>query len=88
MYYVPDDTTKCGLYECKTCGARFLALEIEEKTFCPDCDTDMDYEFGPDDDMEAAGETAQLVQVLEGEDVEMYDKLLSLAVTGGDYEWL
>ena len=30
MYYVPDGTTRCGFYECKECGYRFLDLETEE----------------------------------------------------------
>ena len=45
-------------------------------------------EIGPDDDMSDAQETAKLIKILEGEDVEKYDKLLSLALTGGDYEWI
>ena len=30
----------------------------------------------------------KLLQMIEGEDVEKYDALLSLAVTGGDYSWM
>ncbi len=45
-------------------------------------------EIGPDDDMPEIKETARLVRMVEGEDVEKYDKLLSLAVTGGDYSWI
>ena len=33
-------------------------------------------------------ESAKLIQILEGEDVEKYDALLSLAETGGDYNWI
>ena len=45
-------------------------------------------EIGPDEEMPKAREAAKLLQVVEGEDVEKFDTLLSLAVTGGDYEWL
>jgi hypothetical protein len=34
-------------------------------------------------------EDAKLVKIIEGEEeVEKYDTLLSLAITGGDYEWI
>jgi hypothetical protein len=55
---------------------------------CPYCEKEVDMEIGPDDDMSDAQETAKLIKILEGEDVEKYDKLLSLALTGGDYEWI
>ena len=45
-------------------------------------------EIGPDDEMPSASEAAKLIQMVEGEDVEKYDVLLSLAITGGDYEWI
>ena len=28
MFYVPDGTTRCGYYECKSCGNRFLDIKI------------------------------------------------------------
>ena len=28
MYYVPDDTERCGYYECDSCGSRFLDVRI------------------------------------------------------------
>ena len=31
MYYVPDGTTKCGFYECKSCKSRFLSLQTMKK---------------------------------------------------------
>ena len=68
MYYVPDGTKKCGYYECKKCGNRFL---------------------GPDESMEDILDTAQLLQKIEGEEeVEKMDALLSLAITGGDCNWI
>lgn len=45
-------------------------------------------EVGPDEEMPKAVESAKLIQMLEGEDVEKYDTLLSLAITGGDYTWI
>ncbi|MBP3886209.1 MAG: hypothetical protein J6F30_00940 [Cellulosilyticum sp.] len=88
MYYVPDGTTKCGYYECKECGARFLSLQLSEVIPCPYCEKDFDPEIGPDEEMTALDAEATLQKVLEGEEVEMWDKLLSLAITGGDEEWL
>ena len=52
MYYVPDGTKKCGYYECKKCGNRFLSLQTMEKIPCPDCEAEIDYEIGPDESME------------------------------------
>ena len=45
-------------------------------------------EMGPDDKMPDTLENAKLIKVLEGEEVEEYDTLLSLAITGGDYNWI
>lgn len=88
MYYVPDGTTKCGYYECKKCGNRFLSLQTMEKIPCPDCESEIDYEIGPDESLEELLDTAYLKEVVEGEDVEKMDSLLSLAVTGGDFSWI
>lgn len=88
MYYVPDGTTKCGYYECKKCGNRFLSLQTMEKIPCPDCEAEIDYEIGPDESLEELLDTAYLKEVVEGEDVEKMDSLLSLAVTGGDFSWI
>ena len=73
MYYVPDGTTKCGFYECKCCRSRFMSLQTMKKIPCP--------YFEQDSDME-------IQEIVEGENVEKMDRLLSLAITGGDYEWL
>lgn len=88
MYYVPDETKKCGYYECRECGTRFLSLHLEEAIPCPYCEKDFDPEIGPDEEMVIAQAEAMLVKVIEGEEVEKWDKLLSLAITGGDEEWL
>jgi len=87
MYYVPDGTRICGFYECEKCGERFLSIQVGSKLVCRFCGEIPDYEIGPDDEMPKAEENAKLLEVVEGDDVEKYDQLLSLAITGGDYEW-
>lgn len=88
MFYVPDGTQICGFYECEDCSNRFLSLKIAPRIVCPYCGEAPDMEIGPDEEMPEPNEAAVLLEVVEGEDVEKYDTLLSLAVTGGDYEWL
>lgn len=88
MFFVPDDTAQCGFYECTDCGMRFLDMRIAPRLVCPYCGETPDMEIGPDEEMPTNSETAKLIKMLEGEDVEKYDTLLSLAITGGDYSWL
>jgi len=88
MFYVPDETDRCGFYECSDCGSRFLDVRIVPKLVCPYCGEEVNMEIGPDEEMPKPNEAAKLIQMLEGEDVEKYDTLLSLAVTGGDYSWI
>ena len=88
MYYVPDGTEQCGFYECDDCGTRFLDLRIAPRLVCPYCGEMPNMEIGPDDEMPEEKESARLLQMIEGEDVEKYDTLLSLAITGGDYGWI
>ena len=88
MYYVPDGTLRCGFYECAECGNRFLDIRISPTLVCPYCGEELDMEIGPNDDMPEIKESAKLLQTLEGEDVEKYDTLLSLAITGGDEGWI
>ena len=88
MYYVPDGTDKCGFYECDDCGTRFLDIKMSPRIVCPYCGEDPDMEVGPDEETPTVKESAKLLQILEGEDVEKYDALLSLAETGGDYNWI
>lgn len=88
MYYLPDGTVRCGYYECKSCGEKFLSLRTEEMITCPYCEAETEREIGPDEEPQAMQDTAKLIQVLEGEDVERMDGLLSLAITGGGYEWI
>ena len=55
----------------------------------PDCEAEIDYEIGPDESMEDILDTAQLLQKIEGEEeIEKMDALLSLAITGGDCNWI
>jgi hypothetical protein len=88
MYYVPDGTTKCGYYECEVCGYRFLDLATDPEIECPDCAADFDPEIGPDEEMAAGTKSAKLISVCQGEEVEKMDALLSLAITGGNYDWI
>lgn len=89
MYYVPDGTLMCGFYECTECGNRFLSTMIGPKVMCPACGKAPDMEIGPDDPMPSESETAVLLEVIEGEEeVEKMDTLLSLAFTGGDFNWI
>lgn len=89
MFFVPDNTQIAGFYECDDCGERFLSLQIAPKMVCPYCGEEPDMEIGPDDVMKEAGQSAHLIKVIEGVDeVEKMDGLLSLAITGGDYDWL
>lgn len=89
MYYVPDNTNLCGFYECKSCDSRFLHLKVVPAMVCPYCGEIPDMEIGPDEELPELKEDAKLLQVIEGEDeVEKMDSLLSLAFTGGDYNWI
>ena len=90
MYYVKDGTQRCGFYECRKCGTRFLHETIRPALSCPYCgEQSFDMEIGPDEEIPADEENAVLVEVVEGEEnVERYDTLLSLAITGGNYEWI
>ena len=89
MYFVPNGTKECGYYECKKCGYRFLSLQTMKKIACPDCESEIDYEIGPDESMEYVIDTAELLEKIEGEEeVEKMDTLLSLAITGGDESWI
>ena len=45
--------------------------------------------IGPDEPLEDVLDTAELLQKIEGEEeVEKIDALLSLAITGGDCNWI
>ena len=65
-----------------------MDIKIGPSMVCPYCGEEPNMEIGPDEEMPRIMETARLLQVIEGEDVEKYDALLSLAVTGGDENWI
>ena len=89
MYFVEDGTMVAGFYECTECNNRFLSERIAPLMLCPYCGEMADMEIGPDEEMPKDTETAKLLQVVEGDDVEKYDILLSHTITGGDdEEWL
>ena len=88
MYFVPDGTRLCGFYECEDCLNRFLSVTVMPCMVCPCCGKAVDMEIGPDEEMPQIVESAKLIKVVEGDEVEMMDTLLSLAITGGNYEWL
>lgn len=67
----------------------FSVFTDDEKIACPDCESEIDYEIGPDESMENVIDTAELLEKIEGEEeVEKMDTLLSLAITGGDESWI
>ena len=90
MYFVPDGTKLCGFYECvnSECNMRFLDVRIAPTLVCPYCGEEVDMEVGPDEEMPVAVETAKLLDVIRDDDVERMDSLLSLAITGGDFDWI
>ena len=91
MYFVPDGTKLCGFYECENdeCCMRFLSTKIVPRMMCPYCGEEVDMEIGPDEEMPQNTETAKLLQVVEGkEEVEMMDRLLSVAFDSDDENWL
>lgn len=89
MYFVPDGTQLCGFYECKSCAMRYLDVRVMPRMVCNYCGEEADMEIGPDDDMPEVAEDAVLLEVVRGEEeIVKMDTLLSLAITGGDYDWL
>ena len=64
-------------------------MQTMSRITCPDCAAEIDYEIGPDETMEDVVDTAVLVEKIEGEEeVARMDALLSLAVTGGNFDWI
>ena len=89
MYFLSDGVTRCGFYDCCECGMRFLHERVAPKMVCPYCGDEPDMELGPDEELDTAEETAILLEEINGaEEVERMDALLSLASTGGDYNWI
>ena len=46
MYFVADGTKRCGFYECRECGWRFLDEMIFPRLACPNCGETVDMEIG------------------------------------------
>lgn len=66
-----------------------FGFKIAPTLVCPYCGEEADMEIGPDEEMPKVVESAKLIQMVRGvEEVEKMDKLLSLAVTGGDFSWI
>lgn len=88
MYFVPDETKKCGFYECRKCSYRFLSIQTMKKIPCPECESSIDYEIGPGESLEDLLDTADLLDIIEGEeDVQRMDALLSCAYVEDD-SWI
>lgn len=78
-----------AIMNVKSVGTVSSSLTVRPQMVCPACGEQPDMEIGPDEPMPVIEETAKLLQVIQGEDeVEKMDTLLSLAVTGGNEEWL
>ena len=88
MHFVPDETVLAGFYECEECNYRFLSQQVGPTLICPNCGEHPDMEIGPDEEMPQIIESAKLLEVVRDEDVARYDALLSLAITGGDEDWI
>lgn len=88
MYFVEDGTIVAGFYECGKCDYRFLSERVVPRLMCPMCGEAADMEIGPDDEMPADEETAMLLEVVEGDDVEKYDTLLSHTLLDDTEDWL
>ena len=77
------------IMNARNAATAFLSLQTMEKIPCPDCEAEVDYEIGPGESLEDVLDTAVLLQRIEGEEeVEKMDALLSLAITGGDFDWI
>ena len=89
MLFGPDVIIRRGYYTWEKCGSRFQDIKVGPSLVCPYCGEEPDMEIGPDGEMPVISEDAKLVKMLEGEEeIEKYDQLLSLALTGGDYNWI
>ena len=70
---------ECGFYECKNVETVSYPYRQMNRIPCPECEAEIDYEIGPDESMEDALDTAELLEKIIGEEeVEKMDGLLSL----------
>ena len=89
MYFLPDGTKRCGLYECEICSARLLSVDIVPAVFCTFCAGEIDREVGPDECVEQVLDSAKLIKVVEDEEeILLLDGMLGLAVYDDDESWL
>ena len=73
----------------RNAGIVFCPWQTMKRIPCPDCEQEIDYEIGPDESLEDVLDTAESLQKIEGtEEVAKMDALLSLAITGGDCNWI
>ena len=89
---------QCTMYQTARKSADFMnvrnvaivfCLQTMKRIPCPECEAEIDYEIGPDESMEDVFDTAELLEKIVGEEeVEKMDGLLSLAITGGDCNWI
>lgn len=88
MYFFDEAVEKCGFYECRECNYRFLSKSMAKRTECPLCIQNINYEIGPDESLEDLLESADLIDVIEGQaDIERMDALLSCAFSEDD-SWI
>lgn len=89
MYFLPDGTKRCGLYECELCKARLLSLSTEPSFFCTFCKGEVDMEIGPDECPEQLTDSAKLLKIVEDEEeIVILDGMLGLSVYDDDDSWL
>lgn len=89
MFFVDDGCNKCGFYECRECSYRFLKVTTDEKTSCQMCEQDICYEIGPDESLDDILNTANLKEIIEGEEeVAKMDALLSCAYQDDTDSWM
>jgi len=89
MYFLPDGTKRCGLYECRLCSARSLSVNTVPSMFCTFCAGEVDMEVGPDECVEQIPDSAKLIRIVEDEEeIRLLDGLLGLTVYDDDESWL
>lgn len=89
MYFLPDGTKRCGLYECKLCYARSLSLNTAPSMFCTFCAGAVDMELGPDEQVEQITDSAKLLRIVEDEEeIQILDGMLGLSIYDDDDSWL
>ncbi len=89
MYFLPEGTKRCGLYECRLCSARSLSVNTAPSMFCTFCAGEVEREVGPDECVEQIPDSAKLIRIVEDEEeIQLLDGMLGLAVYDDDESWL